>query len=248
MRAARRAVQGAVLALSVLLGLLFVVPGGRASAATYQVAMSGYAFSPATLTVTAGSTVTWTNQDTAPHDVKTTSGPAAFHSAMLNKGGSWSFTFTTPGTYAYYCTVHPNMTARIVVQPAAPATSAAAPTHDHSGAGARSGNQSSGNQTSGNQSSGHHHATAPSQTATTSSPTSSPARSTPSTSASAAAQPPSPSPAPTAASMPQTQVTAATARPLDPLLVLTGIVAGVAVLCLLLVGSRASRTRQEVED
>lgn len=245
MRAARRAAQGAVLALSVLLGLLFVVPGGEASAATYRVVMSGYAYSPATLTIPAGSTVTWTNQDTAPHDVKTTSGPAAIHSPMLNKGGSWSFTFTTPGTYAYYCTVHPNMTARIVVQPAAPETSAAAPTHDHSGAGAVSGNQSSGNRTAGNQSSGHHHATTPSRTAATRSPTSSPARSTP---ASAAAQPSSPSPTPAPTSMPQTQVTAATARPLDPLLVLTGIVAGVAVLCLLLVGSRASRTREEVGD
>ncbi|MFE7274912.1 plastocyanin/azurin family copper-binding protein [Streptomyces sp. NPDC057623] len=247
MRAPRRAVQGAVLALSVLLGLLFVVPGGQAAAATYRVAMSGYAFSPATLTVTAGSTVTWTNQDTAPHDVKTTSGPAAIHSPMLNKGGSWSFTFTTPGTYAYYCTVHPNMTARIVVQPAPPATSAAAPTHDHPGAGAVSGNQSSGNQTSGNQSSGHH-ATVPSRTAAARSPASSAARSTPATSVPAAAQPASSSPTSTPASMPQTQVTAATARPLDPLLVLTGIVAGVAVLCLLLVGSRASRNREEVGD
>ncbi|MDF3149288.1 MULTISPECIES: plastocyanin/azurin family copper-binding protein [unclassified Streptomyces] len=240
MRAARRAVPGTVLALAVLavlvvlVGMLLVLPVGRASAATYRVAMSGYAFSPTTLTITAGSTVTWTNQDTAPHDVKTTSAPAAFHSPMLNKGGSWSFTFNTPGTYAYYCTVHPNMTARIVVQAAAPKTSAPAPTHDHSGTGSSTGHQSSG-----------HHATAPSPTAATRSPASSPVRSTPSTSAPASAPPGSPTPAPTPASVPQTQVTASTTRPLDPLLILTGIVAGVAVLCLLLVGSRASRTREE---
>lgn len=236
MRAARRAVQGAVLALSVLLGMVFVVPGGQASAATYRVTMSGYAYSPATLTIPAGSTVTWTNQDTAPHDVKTTSGPAAIHSPMLNKGGSWSFTFTTPGTYAYYCTVHPNMTARIVVQAPAPTTRAPAPTHDHSAAGASSGQQSSG-----------HHATAPGRTVVTRAPSSPPPRSTPSTSRQAAAQSPSPSPTPTtaASSAPQTQVIASTARPLDPLLVLTGIVAGVAVLCLLLVGSRAARAREE---
>ncbi|MEJ8669671.1 hypothetical protein WKI71_18260 [Streptomyces sp. MS1.AVA.1] len=97
MRAARRAFPATVLALSVLLGLLFVVPGGRASAATYRVTMSGYAYGPATLTIPAGATVTWTNQDTAPHDVKTTSAPVAVHSPMLNKGGSWSFTFTVPG-------------------------------------------------------------------------------------------------------------------------------------------------------
>jgi plastocyanin len=209
---------------------LLVLPAGRASAATYRVAMSGYAFSPATLAVTAGSTVTWTNQDTAPHDAKTTSAPAAFHSPMLNKGGSWSFTFTTPGTYAYYCTVHPNMTARIVVRPAAPATSAPAPapTHDHSDTGSSTGRQPSS-----------HHETPPSRTAATRPP------STPSTSAPAAARQVSPSPTPTPTAMPQTQVTASTSRPLDPLLVLTGMVAGVAVLCLLLVGSRASRAREE---
>ncbi|WP_079052322.1 cupredoxin domain-containing protein [Streptomyces regalis] len=230
MRAARRAVPGTVLApavLAVLVGLLLVLPVGRASAASYRVAMSRYAFSPATLTVTAGSTVTWTNQDTAPHDVRTTSAPAAFHSPMLNKGGSWSFTFTTPGTYAYYCTVHPNMTARIVVEAAAPKTSAAVPTptHEHAGSGTSS----------------EQHATTP-----TRSPTPSPARSTPSTSAPAAVHPASPSRTPTPTPAPQPQATAAsTLRPLDPLLLLTGIVAGVAVLCLLLVGSRASRAQRE---
>ncbi|WP_369169841.1 plastocyanin/azurin family copper-binding protein [Streptomyces sp. R28] len=236
MRAARRAVPGTVRALAALavlvglVGLLLVLPVGRASAATYRVAMSGYAFSPATLTVTAGSTVTWTNQDTAPHDVKTTSAPAAFHSPMLNKGGSWSFTFTTPGTYAYYCTVHPNMTARIVVRAAATSAPAPAPTHDHSGTG----HQSSG-----------HHSTVPSRTAATRSPTPSPARSAPSPSHQAAAQSPSPTPTATPSPAPQTQITASPTRPLDPLLVLTGMVAGVAVLCLLLVGSRASRPREE---
>ncbi|MGI5375930.1 cupredoxin domain-containing protein [Streptomyces sp. CA-251387] len=232
MRAARRAVPGAVVAVAVLLGLLFVVPGGRASAATYRVTMSGYAYRPATLTIPAGATVTWTNDDTAPHDVKTTSAPAAFHSPMLNKGGSWSFTFMTPGTYAYYCTVHPNMTARIVVE-AAPRTSAPepTPTHQHAGSGSSS-----------------HHTTAPNRPTATHSPRPTPTQSTPSPSAPAAAQQVSPSPTPTPTAAPQTQVTASTTRPLDPLLVLTGIVAGVAVLCLLLVGSRASRTREEAEE
>jgi amicyanin len=225
-RAARRAVPGTVLALSVLLGLLSLLASGRASAATYQVTMQGYAFSPATLSVPAGSTVTWTNRDTAPHDVKTTSAPAAFHSPMLNKGGSWSFTFTTPGTYGYYCTVHPNMTARIVVQAAAPKPT---PTHEHAASGSSSG----------------HHMTVPSRPTATRSPSSpSPARSM---SHPAPAPPTTPAPAATSAPppVPQTQATASAPRPLDPLLVLTGIVAGVAVLCLLLVGSRASRAREE---
>lgn len=235
MRAARRAVQGAALALSVLLGLLFVVPGGRAAAATYRVTMSGYAYSPATLTIPAGSTVTWTNQDTAPHDVTTTSAPAAFRSPMLDKGGSWSFTFTTPGTYAYYCTVHPNMTARVVVR-AAPTTPAPAQTHEHAETGADSGRHSSGR-----------HATVPSRTTAARTPAPSPARSAPAASHQATARSAPPSPTPTTAQSPPpgTQITAATTRPLDPLLVLTGTVAGVAVLCLLLVGSRASRDREE---
>lgn len=119
----------AVLALLVV-GMLPY--GHEASAATFQVAMKGYAFSPASLSVPAGSTVTWTNYDTAPHDVKTTSGPLAIHSPMLNKGESWSFTFTTAGAYGYVCTVHPDMTAGITVRAAAPAPTPAAPTrHEH---------------------------------------------------------------------------------------------------------------------
>jgi amicyanin len=248
--APRRAAPGAVLAvlsLFFLLLSLFTAPE-PAAAASYRVTMKGYAYSPRTLTVDVGSTVTWTNQDTAPHDVKTTSGPAAIHSPLLDKGQSWSFTFTVAGTYGYYCTVHPDMTARIVVRAPAPATSAAATahdTHDHSGT-----------------SSGHRE-TAPGRAATTTAPNTgdkAPARTAPTS-----APPPSPSPAtststststspstpPAAAmdSMPSTgalqnRTTASAARPLDPLLVLAGLVAGVAVLCLLLVGSRAAAARE----
>ncbi|MDN0200927.1 cupredoxin family copper-binding protein [Streptomyces sp. S.PNR 29] len=227
MRAARRAAA----VLAVLLPLLPAVPG-QASAAGYQVTMQGYAFAPATLTVPAGSTVTWTNQDTAPHDVKTTSGPVSIHSPMLSKGQSWSFTFTTAGSYGYYCTVHPNMTARIVVRAAAPATSAA-PTHEHTGSSSGS---SAEHQGTGHQGTVTHRPTA----------TAGPARSpSASTTSPAAAAPQTASPPAQAAQAPQAQTAASTARPLDPLLVLAGIVAGVAVLCLLLVGSRAAAPRRE---
>jgi amicyanin len=216
-----RALLRAAAALALL--TLWLLPSEQASAASYSVAMKGYAFSPGSLSVPAGSTVTWTNYDAAPHDVKTTSGPLAIHSPMLSKGQSWSFTFTTAGSYGYVCTVHPDMTAGITVRAApapapAPARTSAAPRE-------------------------HVHTTparTPSRTAR-----SAPAMTMPS---------PSPSPTPTApaAAVPQTatqpaatQATAATARPLDPLLVLAGLVAGVAVLCLLLVGSRTSRARQE---
>ncbi|OUD01665.1 cupredoxin domain-containing protein [Streptomyces swartbergensis] len=220
--------------MSAVLTLLALplLPAGQASAASYSVTMEGYAFSPASLSVPAGSTVTWTNEDTAPHDVKTTSGPASIHSPMLDKGESWSFTFATAGSYGYVCTVHPNMTAGITVRAAAPATTAAPTAHEHH-TGSSSG----------------HRATAPIRTTpgsgppTTRRPSSSPSGTASTASPAAAGQSPqaSPSsPAAQAAQQAQTQTTASAARPLDPLLVLTGIVAGVAVLCLLLVGSRAS--------
>ncbi|WP_308298892.1 cupredoxin family copper-binding protein [Streptomyces sp. GESEQ-35] len=229
MKAARWAALSAVLAL---VTLLMAVPG-EASAATYRVTMQGYAFSPANLTVPAGSTVTWTNQDTAPHDVKTTSGPVSIHSPMLDKGESWSFTFGTAGAYGYYCTVHPDMTAGITVRAAAPATSAApTPAHTHQETG-------SGRQHDEHQETATVRPTASSKAPA--SPSSSPTPSMVMPTSTAAPAVPAASPS-TAAAAPQTQPVAS-ARPLDPLLLLAGIVAGVAVLCLLLVGSRAAAPR-----
>ncbi|MPY64511.1 copper-binding protein [Streptomyces spongiae] len=225
--------MGAVLVVLALPTLLFAAPE-RAAAASYRVVMKGYAFAPGTLTVDVGSTVTWTNQDTAPHDVKTTSGPASFHSPMLDKGQSWSFTFTEAGSYGYYCTVHPDMTAGIVVRAAAPATPAAPATHDHSGS-----------------SSGQHRATVPGRAATAVTPsTRAPAARTTHTARSPSASPsmsmasPAAVDSPPTTTAPQAQQTVSAARPLDPLLVLAGLVAGVAVLCLLLVGSRAAASRE----
>lgn len=127
----RLTVPRILLAAVFVAGPVTVLPAPAAQAATtHQVVMSGYAFAPRSLTITAGDTVTWSNQDQAPHDVKTTSGPAPIHSPMLNKGGSWSHTFTAAGTYGYLCTVHPGMTAQLVVEPAAAPTTHA-PVHHH---------------------------------------------------------------------------------------------------------------------
>lgn len=244
-RVARSAAASAVLAVLALL----LLPPGQASAATYSVTMKGYAFSPASLSVPVGSTVTWTNQDTAPHDVKTTSGPVPIHSPMLDKGESWSFTFSTAGSYGYYCTVHPDMTAGITVRAAAPATTAA-PTHEHSQSSGSSGSSGTSNSsgTSGS-STGHteHQSSSPSRTAASSKPpTMSMPASSPSPTASGAAVPET-SQSPQPGQPDQLQTTASAARPLDPLLVLAGIVAGVAVLCLLIVGSRAAAHERDVE-
>ena len=74
-----------------------------------------YAFSPASVTVNAGDTVTWTNQDAAAHTVVVSSGPETFSSPTLQTGQSFSFTFTKAGTYSYYCSIHPDMKASITV-------------------------------------------------------------------------------------------------------------------------------------
>jgi hypothetical protein len=78
------------------------------------VTIQNFAFNPATLTVSVGTTITWTNLDSAPHTV--TSDDNLFDSGTLNQGAPFSHTFTTPGTFAYHCNIHPSMTAQVVVQ------------------------------------------------------------------------------------------------------------------------------------
>lgn len=112
---------GAATLVAVSAPLLLAPP---AAAETHSVTISGYAFSPPALTIDVGDTVTWTNGDQAPHDVTTTSAPVAIHGATMNKGQSWSYTFTTPGRYSYICSIHPDMTATLTVV-AAPSTHAA---------------------------------------------------------------------------------------------------------------------------
>lgn len=89
--------------------------GTAPAATTHAVKISNYAFAPKSLTVYVGDKVTWTNEDTAPHTVTTTSGPARISSPNLSKGQSFSYTFTKAGTYSYYCAVHPDMTATVTV-------------------------------------------------------------------------------------------------------------------------------------
>ena len=73
-------------------------------------------FSPANLTVKVGKTVTWVNKDTVTHTV-TSDGSSLFDSGFMPTGATFQFTFTTAGTYPYYCTVHPYMKGTIVVTP-----------------------------------------------------------------------------------------------------------------------------------
>ncbi|MFF2142952.1 cupredoxin domain-containing protein [Kitasatospora sp. NPDC058190] len=85
------------------------------AAGAQQVTIANYAFAPSTLTVSTGTTVTWTNNDSDAHTV-TSTGSGPLNSAPLNQGASYSYTFTTPGTYAYICSIHPFMHGTVVVQ------------------------------------------------------------------------------------------------------------------------------------
>jgi plastocyanin len=88
------------------------------AAGTNAITIKNFAFSPATLTVKTGTTVTWTNDDSSPHRVVSDDGaPVAFTSPSLATGASYPFTFSQAGTYAYHCSIHPSMKGTIVVQP-----------------------------------------------------------------------------------------------------------------------------------
>jgi plastocyanin len=93
-------------------------PGGQGQetpAATNSVVIKNFAFSPAAVTVAVGTTVAWTNSDQDPHTVTASGG--GFTSPTLNTGDTFRFTFTKAGRYEYLCTIHPFMTATVVVTP-----------------------------------------------------------------------------------------------------------------------------------
>ena len=88
----------------------------QSAATTAEVKIDNFSFGPATLTVAVGTTVTWTNRDDIPHTVVSSDEPKAFKSRVLDTDEKFSYTFTKPGTFAYFCSVHPKMTGKVVVQ------------------------------------------------------------------------------------------------------------------------------------
>jgi plastocyanin len=82
--------------------------------ASAQIKIDNFTFGPADLTVASGTTVTWVNNDDVPHTV--VSDDKVFRSKALDTDDKYSYTFTKPGTYNYFCSVHPKMTAKIVVK------------------------------------------------------------------------------------------------------------------------------------
>src|SRR5262250_1725906 len=87
---------------------------GGAAAGPAEVKIDNFSFTPATITVAAGTQVTWTNRDDIPHTVVTED--KTIKSKVLDTDEKFSTTFDKPGTYSYFCSIHPKMKGTIVVQ------------------------------------------------------------------------------------------------------------------------------------
>ena len=109
-----------LLALSLItFGVVLAVYGQSAvteaaAADANEIVIQNFAFEPATLTVKAGTKVTWVNRDEEPHTATATD--KRFNSKVLETGDKFTTEFTLPGTYKYYCALHPKMTGQIVVK------------------------------------------------------------------------------------------------------------------------------------
>jgi plastocyanin len=94
-------------------------PEGTAEAppaAERQIVIDNFSFQPAEVTVAAGTKVTWLNRDDVPHTATSTARPKAFDSGTLDTDEKFSRVFAEPGTYEYFCAVHPKMTGRVIVK------------------------------------------------------------------------------------------------------------------------------------
>ena len=80
------------------------------------VTIDNFSFTPATITVSAGTTVRWSNRDDIPHTVVSDDNGATFKSKALDTDDNFAFTFSKPGTYSYFCSLHPKMKGQVVVK------------------------------------------------------------------------------------------------------------------------------------
>jgi plastocyanin len=103
-----------VMIAMMLLGTPSVAANDQPSGASADVKIDNFSFGPQTLTVFVGTTVVWTNRDDIPHTVVSTDG--VFKSKVRDTDEKFSYTFTEAGTYPYFCSVHPKMTGKVVVQ------------------------------------------------------------------------------------------------------------------------------------
>jgi len=119
----RRSVSIAVLAAAFVLGTLGFGAGQRSYVAnaqekmsTMEVKIDNFSFGPVTLTVPVGTTVTWINRDDIPHTVVSADDSKTFKSKVLDTDEKFSFTLSKAGTYPYFCSIHPKMTGKVIVQ------------------------------------------------------------------------------------------------------------------------------------
>jgi len=117
----RRSVSIAVLTAALVIGMGTITIGqnnflarAQQKPETMEVKIDNFSFGPATLTVPVGTSVTWANRDDIPHTVVSTDG--VFKFKVLDTDEKFSFTFSKAGTYPYFCSVHPKMTGKVVVQ------------------------------------------------------------------------------------------------------------------------------------
>ena len=112
--AARRPARGVRALLCSALWAMTTLASAQQKPETTEVKIDNFSFGPGTLTVPVGTTVTWTNRDDIPHTVVSTEG--AFKSKVLDTDEKFSFTFSRAGSYPYFCSIHPKMTGKVVVQ------------------------------------------------------------------------------------------------------------------------------------
>jgi plastocyanin len=116
----RRCVIAGVAAVMVAMALLLAESTSVAAIlskpapVTADVRLDNFSFGPTTLTVAVGTTVTWTNRDDIPHTVVSTD--SVFKSKVLDTDEQFSYTFAKAGTFPYFCSIHPHMTGKVVVQ------------------------------------------------------------------------------------------------------------------------------------
>jgi plastocyanin len=116
----RKSLYFANLTVVVMAAIVMLLAGARnviangSQPAPAEVTIDNFTFGPPALTVPAGTTITWTNRDDIPHTVVSTDG--VFKSRVLDTDEKFSYTFAKPGTFPYFCSIHPKMTGKVLVQ------------------------------------------------------------------------------------------------------------------------------------
>jgi plastocyanin len=103
-----------VLAVAAIIGGRRIMAVRPVEASSVEVKIDNFSFAPTSLRVRAGTEITWTNRDDIPHTV--VEDDKVFKSKVLDTDEKFTFTPTKPGTYRYYCSIHPKMTAEVVVE------------------------------------------------------------------------------------------------------------------------------------